>query len=658
MKMNRIQTMLTLCLMLGMGMGPINAANALNENKSANAIAPPNDPTQSITYWKPFTVSPEKDPSAAMAHQVFDTLLRGWDNSRVEPNLYVVRSTAGPWAASLADGNILLSQQALEVTSKFGAERATHLLAFVLAHELAHQRADDLWHQKFFRMVGSQSPQFAPDLKRKMVSGLDSKIIIDLERREAQADNDGLILMSTVGYDPYQIIDKKDFFTEWVENLWQAPCPDSVNKSVSKTINLSPACVKAKARALRTRAQLASVATQATLFELGTQFFIAGNFLQARRYYEAYGRDYPSRAVHSSIGLSYLAQALEIKKNLILSGAIASPDFFYPMMLDTAPRATPLELQSNEAKRGANDALIQSRKKKISRYIENAIKYFEKAIRLEPKHRKTYLYLAMSYLIDNNTFMARGVVQGKFVAKFGNELSADLLIAMITTIEGNKAEAKTLFNNIMLKINKGVPATTAIAKDLLIYSVFYNYSELLDNLDSKSKSKKIWKNLALNAKEQGNSILFNLALSHLRPNTLATLTKNNNKDHPVINSLRPGDIVAATNTLFNNDNQHVSKSIIWFEGEQLDVYRFNSGVRIVIGPDKKVIGAWQTPGQSSRVVNIQLGDLSDRPLKTLGMPSRHLQMVKGEYLAYDALGLALHIVNGKISGWFLYDPAS
>ncbi len=647
-----VQAMLTLGLSLALG----TSAGAANETESAAAITPPNDPTQSITYWKPFTVSPQKDAAAAIAHQVFATLLRGWDNSRVEPNLYVVRSTAGPWAASLADGNILLSQQAIEICNSFGKDRASHLLAFVLAHELAHQRVDDLWHQKFFRMVGTQSPDLTPDLKKKITSGLNNKKIIDLERREAQADNDGLILMSTVGYDPYQIIDKKDFFTVWVENLWQTSC--SINNLSNNSSQIKPACNKAKYRALRTRTQLVNVATQATLFKLGTQFFIAGKYRQARRYFQAYGRDYPSRAVHSNIGLSYLAQAVELKKSLITSGAIISADFFYPMMLDATSHATPVKNQSSEAKRGADDALTLQHKKKISRYIENAINYFEKAIRLEPTHRKTYLYLAMSYLIDNNTYMARGVVQGKFVAKFGDDLSADLLIAMINTIEGKTTEAQSTFKNIMLQINKGVPETTAIAKDLLIYSVFYNYSELLDNLDRNYKSTILWKNLARNAKEKGNSILFQLALNKIRPNSLAY---NYKMDHPLVQSLRPGDTIPGENAPFsnasNNASNNISKSVIWLEGEQLDVYRFDSGARIVTGPDKKVIGAWQSPGQSSKIGNIRLGDTSDRPLKTLGMPSRYMQMVTGKYLAYDAIGLALHIINGKIAGWFLYDPA-
>ena len=206
--MSALVAELLAALILSVGLSPISQGTSL---------APPTDPTQSITYWKPHTISPRHDALVQKAQSIFTVLLRAWDSSRLEPSLYVVESAAGPWAASLADGNILLSKAAIETCLNFGADRAEHLLAFILAHELAHQRADDLWHQRFFRLVGNQSPEAA----KKMLRGLqlDDKLVANIEQKEAQADHDGLIMMASVGYDPYQILDKKDFFTAWVENI-------------------------------------------------------------------------------------------------------------------------------------------------------------------------------------------------------------------------------------------------------------------------------------------------------------------------------------------------------------------------------------------------------------------------------------------------------
>ncbi|MFT5656876.1 MAG: hypothetical protein ACI9KN_000145 [Gammaproteobacteria bacterium] len=124
-----------------------------------SALLPPDDPRQSITYWKAHAISALDDEDVVLAERVFSQLLRGWDNSRVEPGLFVVRSEGAAWAASLADGNILLSREAIRTCLDFGQQRGEHLLAFVLAHELAHQRSDDLWHQRFFRSMRNQGKQ-------------------------------------------------------------------------------------------------------------------------------------------------------------------------------------------------------------------------------------------------------------------------------------------------------------------------------------------------------------------------------------------------------------------------------------------------------------------------------------------------------------------
>ena len=54
------------------------------------------DPTQSISYWKSSIIQPQQNPSVAQAQSIFSTLLRGWDNSRVSPELFVVKSDGGP----------------------------------------------------------------------------------------------------------------------------------------------------------------------------------------------------------------------------------------------------------------------------------------------------------------------------------------------------------------------------------------------------------------------------------------------------------------------------------------------------------------------------------------------------------------------------------
>ncbi len=593
---------------------------------------------QTINYWKPYVVSPAKDPGAARAQRVFANLLRTWDDTRVEPNLYVVDSTRGPWAASLADGNILLSRAAIDITLAQGDNRADHLLAFVLAHELVHQRADDLWHHKFFRLVGNQTPEHQQELQRGL--SLQSGALPDLERREAQADHDGLILMATVGYDPFMVIDEpthdtadkqKDFFTHWVENLWAIPCQQHQQNHEAPRRNAA-ACAQAHTRAARSRAQLDAIATQATLFELGAQAFGAGHWQQARRYFNAYGRDFPSRAVHLNIGLTHLAQALDIYDRLPTTG----PRFFYPLQLELRPEATPQP--SGKQTRGNSEHRLQQ-------HAKRAVQSFERALRLEPQHRNSYLQLVIAHLLANNLPMARGVLQGNYLPRFGEDPAASLLLAMIRAREGDLPGADTDFQKLLDRLesrplNLGNSPWPA---DLLIHSSFRNAVALAETLGKSSKNTKLWQRMARLAQASHRPLLFRLAIEHVRPGNLQNRPP---AWTPKIHGARLGDVVRTT----------ARRDSFWLDGETLNIYRFDDGARWVVDNKGRLINAWQHGGQSRLGNKLALGDTADRPLKVLGPPTRRVELVSGAYLAYDTLGLAIHIEDGRIGGWYLYNP--
>jgi hypothetical protein len=626
--MNKIFLMFFVCSLLSCGV--LHAANT--------SLALPDDPRQSITYWKPHAVDANKDLLVAKSQAVFSTLLRSWDYSRLEPGLFVVNSADGAWAASLADGNILLSYDAIKTCMSFGNKRGEHLLAFVLAHELAHQKADDLWHQRFFRMIGNQ----APDAKLKMLHGLnlDKQKLAEIEAKEAQADHDGLILMSSVGYDPYQILDKKDFFTAWVESIWSQSCKQ--NKTAMRD-----ACEQAQARALRTQAQLSSVASQAMLYELGVQSFVAGKYIQARKYFTAYGREYTSRSVVSALGLTFLAQALEDHNELLKQGGLNQPVFYYPLMLDAKANRRLIGKEiDNQQKRSDKAHYIKQLKQSKKRAVKQSIHYFEKAIRLEPDHKKTYLLLASAHILDANTYMARGVLQGRYVPQFKRDISVDALLAMTRALEGDKKQAAKEFSQLIksLATRKN---DSAIQENLLVYSAYFNSAAYATYTGDTAKEKKLWQQLAKKSKKSGQSLLFRLALSHIVKtglNTVAPLTTA-----PNVKGLRLGDQLSDHKSMTKSS----SISELWIEGEKHEIHRNLDGSRFIISTKGKIISAWQNAG-AANISALSIGDSADRPFKTLGLPDRRLNMLSGEYLAYDQYGLALHINNNKISGWFLY----
>ena len=592
-------------------------------------LVPPDDPRQSITYWKDHTVSARQDVQVARTHEVFTVLLRGWDSSRLEPGLYVVNSTAGAWAASLADGNILLSRQAIDACMRYGTQRGEHLLAFVLAHELAHQRANDLWHQRFFRMVGTQSQKDQTSMLRGM--NLDADQLQQMEQKEAQADHDGLILMSSVGYDPYQVLDKKDFFTVWVENIWQSSCQQTGDAA------LGQACKQAQSRALRTQLQLDNVASQAMLYELGVQAVVARQYRQARHYFTVFGRDYPSRAVISALAMTYLAEAVEIQQLLLKQGNLDQPGFYYPLILDASVQAGRKTASTRRGDQGARQ------KKQIQQLVNQGIKQLERAIELEPDYQTSYLMLGSAYLLANNTYMARGVLQGRYIPRFGADASSDLLLAMTHAIEGQPKAARGEFQALLKKLQTTNEAA-GLPENLLLYSAFYNAAANDLFMGDETAARANWQQLARMAQTTGNSLLFRLALGQL--NTAAPVTTTALSVAPVVQGLRLGDA-------YKVNKLQDQSSDLWIEGDKFSVMRNHQGSHYVVSDKGKVINAWQEAEGSIENL-LAIGDKPDRPLKALGMPDRHVHMLSGEYLAYDRYGLALHINQNKVQGWFLY----
>lgn len=596
-----------------------------------------NPTSQFISHWKPQVIAAADDERVALAERVFQRLLRAWDSPRLEPGLFVVQSSRGPWAASLVDGNILLSSRALDTCLNFGPQRAEHLLAFILAHELAHQRADDLWQHRFFR--DGQIPQDSP---------MDSQSLVALEQKEAKADYDGLILMSSVGFNPYQIVDRKDFFTEWVESIWHSPCNamSKLQSPAQKDRALDDACTQAKERALRSRSQLNTVASQSSLYELGVKALVANNFERAQHYFTQYARDFPSRAVLSALGISFLAEAIGIQKDLISQGLLDSVDFYYPLILDAHARLkNPPNTADASSKRAASDQQIKSQQQKIQQLSARAVEYLEKAIKLQPDYRNSYILLANAYLTAGNHFMVRGVIQGRYHPRFGNDRAGSMLLAMTRFLEGEASQALNdmaqLIDNPEITSNN---SSTALPPDIINYSLSYNLAALQIYSGAHNESRRTWQALAKKAQSTSNAYLFSLAVVQLQP--LSSPKNEAFTRQPTINGLRLGD-------LKTRDDASHSINELWIEGEPFHVYNYDKGVQFITAIDGRIISAEQQSGPASLGQKLHLGDDASRILKTMGLPDRRIHLISGDYLAYDRYGLGLQVENEVITAWFL-----
>jgi len=579
------------------------------------AISLPEDQSQSIRYWKPQVISPESDTSVKQAHDLFDHLLGAWDISRVEPSLNVVKDTSGPWAASLADGNILLSRTAIDICMKFGKDRGSHLLAFILAHELAHQKGNDLWHQQFFRLIGNQSPERTEVIRRDLA--INENRVAQLESIEAQADLDAVVMMASVGYNPYQIVKDNDFYTTWIENIWQKPCSEKIS-----------ACKKAQERALRTQAQLESISDQAIFYKLGIQSLVAKNYRQARDYLTAYARNFPGRSVHNSIGVSYLAEAIDLWP--LYAQSTKKPQLHFPLFIEAQPA---WRANSVEGKRGSSAQL----KSDINALAEKALSYFDKAQRLSPAHRQTHYLRALSYLLMENSPMANGIIEGQYIPSFDRDESSQLLKALSLAIAGKTIHAEQYLEKTLakkLRSNRESDYAT-------LFAMARNQSSLAVFNKKPSASKQIWKNFAQAMGKKGQSYLLQLSLTQLKSRARKQIEK------PPILKYRNLALDSNISQSANFDKK------IWFEGAPINIFRDQHGTWLS-NEDGNIIALWLDDANFSGLQRLALGDPSERIIRAIGPADRQINLASGEYLAYDRIGLAVKVSNNKINSWFLY----
>lgn len=597
-------------------------------------VAPPVNPQESITYWKPFVVPPDADVRVALAHRVFRRVLVGWDGPRIAPRLHVVRSSRGPWAASLEDGTILLSRDALDFCLDPGPGGEDRL-AFVLAHELSHQRSDDLWHRRFFRLAGAQ----APELRDRLVSGLDAHAmeVTELEEKESKADRDALVLMALVGFDPGRVVEGGDFFTRWVESIWGSSCaPDGSAPDVRD------ACDQAARRAIRARARLNEIANRSALFELGVQAYVRGRYADARRDFAAFGKVFPPRAVHDNIGLTHLAQALEIRARLAEAGRWPHPLVTYPLVLEARLDAPEPQALVTRGLPDAGHPVLSSEqeaalRRDLSAHVDEAVAEFTRASDLDPSAQAPLLHLGAAYVLADNVPMARGIVEGKYQRRFGSDDASRLVLALAAVAEGSPDRA---VGELEALADQPVrPADGAVR-----YAVVRNLALLRgDPADARAD----WARLAEGARHAGNTALFRMAVANVNaaPPSVPAASGADRRGPT------PGDKLAA---LPGPADGAVAADVL-LEGEWVRHYRLPNGRHLLTDAEGVVLAAWQSGGAGS-TRGVAVDDPADRPLKALGVPTREVPTSTGAYLAYDRLGVAFRIVGDRVAGWFVYPP--
>lgn len=386
--------------------------------------------------------------------------------------------------------------------------------------------------------------------------GIDQLEIEDIEAKEIQADREGLLMMAMVGFDPQKVAgDNSRFFEEWIESIWGQSCGKGADAGD---------CAKAKARSERARAHWLDTANQAVLFDLGIQAYVAGEYAAARQYFMVYGRQFPSREIHNNIGLTYVEEALILRKKLLTKGENLGPEFVYPYVLEGEPGliAPPKGRgREGEATRRGGDPEVIRWRKEMEKALSDAAESFDRALKIDPAHRPSYWNLAATHLLAGNAPLAYGVLAGNYTKRFGQDAFASMLLGIVAYLDDNPKKAGALLNKAAAE---ATPELIPLARmNLAVY-----YRAMGDQEGERTE----WKRLADWGRKNGDEGLFRLSLKRMGKEADPTAPPGLpavEKIHGYTLSQRvPAALPQALETVGNE---------VWIEGERIQIYRLAGG---------------------------------------------------------------------------------
>lgn len=361
----------------------------------AHAEAPAPNPRERIDFWQQnyTAVTAEADPRVAQAQKIFERLVRAAGRRPgVEPRLHVIAEDPANVSLPIAipDGWIVLSRRVLDTCYRVAA-RGDDRLAFVLAHEIAHQLEDDFWHMKFFQAIESLNAR--PGDRKVLteiqhIAGLTDKVLA----KELRADELGMTYAVMSGFDARAILGDAgtgDFFQEWVRALDRA----RLHASAAARSHPEP-----RQRAAAIRARLHQVSEQAELFRLGLLFYQAGDFERAVMAFDEFRRYFPGREVQHNLGAAYHQLALRQWRPPADRG---QPLFKLSVEVDPLTRAHGGDM------RAAPSNVAQS----FQRNIAAAIEHYQRAIAQDPDYLPAYRNVASAYVLQGEPYKAIAILQ-------------------------------------------------------------------------------------------------------------------------------------------------------------------------------------------------------------------------------------------------------
>ena len=584
------------------------------------------DDRSRLDFWKAnySELRPDEDARAAKAAEIFGRVINAaGQRAGIVPRLFVVKDAgaAVPLAIALPDGGIVISRRVLDICYAEPA-KGDDRLAFILAHEIAHQLKDDFWHLRFFQAV---------ELSQKAKPG-DAAVIDEVRKianhsqepllKEMQCDEYGIIYASMAGFDTRAIVledDQVNFFKSFAAAL----DPENIKGEVRDAEHPTP-----DARAAAVKARLIQVLDVVDLFDAGLVFYQTGDFETASRLFAEFLRSYPSREVYHDLAASHHQIALKCYREW--KGKDGDFPFKLVLTVESETRARKIVLRK------------EPKSEWEARFKENigkAVEYYRTALGQDPSFWPSANNLGCALLLLENPYEGVAVLQKALQNTPESPLVLSNLGAAFFLAENpQKAKEKLL---AALKI--------APAFDPALYNL-----GLIAFLESdQTRAKECW-DLYLKADPDGlwaERILAKISPPGQVQKPVPTKVE---AVRETLSGLAVGDYTDAVPADWGPPSR--KRSLI--EGDHpLVMTVYANGTTLIFREDEVVclVASAGFRGQTAKGVALRTGQ--NDLLAKYGRPSSVCPSSGGNAWVYAGQGISFIVREGQVVSWILFKPA-
>ncbi len=592
------------------------AAVAIALLLSASFLSASENPKNRLDFWRAnyAELSPDDDERAKTAHEIFTSVLRAaGKRPGILPRLYIIKSdkTNIPPAFAIPDGGIIISKRVLDLCyqdPEWGDDR----LAFVLAHEIAHQLKEDFWHMKFFQAV-ELSKEGADTENRlleevRAIAGQTDKVLA----KELQADEYGIVYTSMAGFDTDKII-SEDNRVNFFEYFFKSMDPAQIRGFQKDPSHPTPA---QRAQTVKTR--LKQVLDKVELFDIGLLFYQTGDYEKAILFFEEFLRFFPGREVYHNLAAGHHQLALKYYGKWKEEGF----PFRLSLAADSETRAKKIAL----IKRGSKDQML------FDEHIGKALEYYKTAVSLDPSYALSYNNSGCALIVMGEPYEA--IANLKKAVKLKPDFKEALNNLGVAFFYGeNPAKAGEYFNS-------------AAELDPRYAAPIYNLGRAALEANSKEQMKKYWTAYLELDSESGWAVSVQKALS-LKEDKKETDLKQTEE---AVMGLSIGDY---DDEIPPDWGEPLAVKTHSLKEEPFRVAEFKNGA-ITLSQEEEIqlIHVRKAGVKSSRGIGV--GHSKEEVQKEYGRPERLMDMTFGQSFVYLSKGIAFQLKKERVVSWVLF----